>query len=54
MIDLVFESFTMLVSSAQKPPDLFRLWGKFFSPLGDPRAQISVLIDWAPFYYQPP
>jgi hypothetical protein len=45
MIDLVFESFTMPMMYAQQAIDLYRPWGKFFSPLGDPRAQISISID---------
>jgi hypothetical protein len=45
MIDPVFESFSMTVPPAQKPADMFRLWGKFFSPPGDPRAQISISFD---------
>jgi hypothetical protein len=30
--------------------DLFRLWGKDFSPVGNPEMQISIPINWAPFF----
>jgi hypothetical protein len=50
MIYHVFESFTMPIGTSHPPADLFRLWGKYFSPLGDPKAQVSISINWAPFF----
>jgi hypothetical protein len=29
--------------------DLYRLWGQFFSPIGNPERQISISMNWAPF-----
>jgi hypothetical protein len=53
IIDPVFERFTVQIEPkpliSEKNVDLYRLWGKFFSPVGDPARHISVTINWAPF-----
>jgi hypothetical protein len=53
MADPVFEKFTMSTGSqiqSSTDVELFRTWGRFFSPVGDPQKQISILLKWAPFF----
>jgi hypothetical protein len=46
----IFDGFKMHTGSQSSlNADLFRIWGTFFSPLGDPQSQIPVAINWAPF-----
>lgn len=46
----MFGRFRMQLPSQKAPTaDLFRLWGKFFSPIGDPQYQIPAKLNWAPF-----
>jgi hypothetical protein len=45
MADPVFDRFSL-----QPCPnaEFFRMWGRFFSPLGDPQSQIPIVLNWAP------
>jgi hypothetical protein len=35
---------------SSKDADLFRLWGNFFSPVGNPQKKINISLSWAPFF----
>jgi hypothetical protein len=54
VFDLVLEGFTVqgdsLSSRKDVNADLYRLWGRLFSPRGNPEHQISISINWAPFF----
>jgi hypothetical protein len=47
MADPVFERFSMQPCTNA---ELFKMWGRFFSPLGDPQSQIPVAFNWTPFF----
>jgi hypothetical protein len=32
------------------PPDVFRLWAQFFSPVGCPAQVVDIPADWASFF----
>jgi hypothetical protein len=32
------------------PPNVYRLWAKFFSPVGCPEQVVDIPSDWAPFF----
>jgi hypothetical protein len=48
--DPVFESLTMLDRAPSLSADFYRIWGRFFSPMGDPEKQIHIPIKWASFF----
>jgi hypothetical protein len=51
--DLILEKFTMQIevkAKKTKHADLFRYWESYFSPLGNPKKQIGITINWAPFF----
>jgi hypothetical protein len=50
LADPVFEAFSMSLVAPQPPADFFRFWGRYFSPLGNPRSPVAISVDWAPFF----
>jgi hypothetical protein len=46
--NLMFEE--MKSPKVMLPPDVFRLWAKFFSPVGCPTQVVDIPADWASFF----
>jgi hypothetical protein len=47
--DPVFESFTLMEGTPSLGVDFYKIWGRFFSPIGDPEKQIHIPVKWASF-----